>query len=157
MHAGIDTRLLGSPGGLLFGYNGDTPGNTIDDDQDGIVDEPDFVSRNHIVGQTFTILPGQPIVTGLLIQTRDVMLFGDPRDLTVGFKIRLMEWDDTESHPTGEVLFESDPEATIQNGVATEHFVSVPNLLLSTGTRYVIFVQQGPRKFFSVKVVSDVC
>lgn len=139
--AGIDTRLLGSSSTLPLGYAGDSPGNSVDDDQDGSIDEPDFIVRNHIVGQTFQVLPGQPIITQLRLQTKDT-LFGDSRDMPVEFKIRIMNWDGGSHHPVGGVLFESGLLTTVQNGDITEHQVPVPNLLLSLESQYVVLIQQ---------------
>ncbi len=136
----INTTLLGSPALTAIGYSGDTAGNTIDDDQDGAVDEPDLITRRHSVGQTFRLLPGFPILDEITFLTQDTRLFGDARDLDATYKVIVMAWDEASSRPIGNVLFQSLPITPLQNGISQNHVVAVGGLLLEAGRAHVAFM-----------------
>src|SRR5947199_4131933 len=67
----IDTRTGGTQTTVPFGQLGDVPGNFLDDDKNGVTDEPGTLQRNHTVGQTFTVLAAAPLLSSFNFTTRD--------------------------------------------------------------------------------------
>jgi hypothetical protein len=135
----INTTALGGADFAPFGYVGETPGNGIDDNQNGQIDELGFVSRHHIVGQTFELLPGFSVVESIKARTRDIK-FGDERDRDTDFKCFIMAWDVATNRPTGSVIFQTETLTTVQNGSEQEYEVQTDGLLLKSGERYVLFL-----------------
>src|SRR4051812_45297230 len=93
----IDTRTGGTQTTVPFGQTGDVPGNFLDDDKNGVTDEPGTLQRNHTVGQTFTVPAGAPLLTGFTFTTRDAHFedgFGVPETPT-NFRAYVMAWNAT--------------------------------------------------------------
>lgn len=140
-HGTIDTRALGTPAEVSFGFSGEIPDNGIDDDQDGLTDEDEEISRRHSIGQTFSVSQGQPVLAGIRVATRDEP-FGDERDQAVAFRVRVMRWDPVLVRPMQDVLYESEVLTTVQDGGVVEHVISTGGLLLPSGIPLVVFLMQ---------------
>ncbi len=141
-NAVIDTRSVGSSSLTPFGYHGDTPDNFTDDDQDGEVDENDLVSRHHIVGQTFTLPPGFPILGKITLRTLDTKFSGSipEHDIDAPFTVALMAWDEEELRPRGNVLFQSGVITPPQDGQPHDHGIPTGNIALQAGVPHVVFL-----------------
>ncbi|MBX3741367.1 MAG: hypothetical protein KF712_10280 [Akkermansiaceae bacterium] len=138
----IDTRSAGSASLTPFGYHGETPGNSVDDDQDGVTDEEDPVSIHHIVGQTFRLPPGFPILSQVTVRTVDTKFSGavPEHDIDAPFKVVLMAWDEAELRPTGNVLFQSGVITPPQDGQFHDHVIPTGNISLQANAPHVIFL-----------------
>ncbi len=138
----IDTRSVGSGSLTPFGYRGDTPGNSADDDQDGVMDEGDIISSHHIVGQTFSLPPGFPILEKITVRTQDTKfsLVIPEHDIDAPFTVAVMEWDEEELRPQGNVLFQSGVITPPQDGQPHSHEIPTGNISLRAGVPYVVFL-----------------
>jgi hypothetical protein len=140
----IDTRTGGTPTTVLFGQTGDVPGNSIDDDKNGVIDEAGTLSRNHTVGQTFTVPVAAPRLTAFDFTTRDSHFedgFGATERPT-NFRSYIMAWDAVNNRATGPMLYQSSVQATVEDGA--DHTASFSGLGLdfSPGGVYVAFLTQ---------------
>jgi hypothetical protein len=140
----IDTRTGGAASTVPFGQVGEVPGNFIDDNKNGQVDEPGSLQRNHTVGQTFTVPAAATRLTAFGFTTRDARFengVGDTERPT-NFRAYVMAWDGVNNRATGPVLFQSGGQATVEDG--SDQAVSFSGLTLdfSPGGTYVAFLNQ---------------
>jgi hypothetical protein len=140
----IDTRTGGTQTTVPFGQLGDVPGNFLDDDKNGVTDEPGTLQRNHTVGQTFTVPPAAPLLSAFNFTTRDTHFedgFGVTESPT-NFRGYLMAWDLVNNHATGPVLFQSNVQSTVEDGANHTVQFSGLNLSLTPGGSFVAFLNQ---------------
>jgi hypothetical protein len=140
----IDTRTGGTQTTVPFGQVGDVPGNLLDDDKNGLIDEPGTLQRNHTVGQTFTVPPTAQKLTAFSLTTRDSH-FEDGVgviETPTNFRSYVMAWDGANNRATGPVLFQSGVQATTEDGADHTAASSGLTLSLPPGGTYVAFVTQ---------------
>jgi hypothetical protein len=140
----IDTRSGGTSTSVPFGQIGEVPGNLIDDNKNGLIDENDPLMRNHTVGQSFTVPVGAAQLTQVQFFARDTFLNSGvgATDQAVNFRASVMAWDPVNLHPTGAMLYQSGVQSTTQDGNAQTLTFSGLGVAVAPGSQLVAFLTQ---------------